>query len=61
MLLILQEFEQVSSERVVDSSDDSFFESIVGNPIHAYKMMKRFSVALNRIEKDMKDDDWASE
>ncbi len=56
----MQEFEQVSSERVVDSSDDSFFESIVGNPIHAYKMMKRFSVDLNRIEKDMKDDDWAS-
>ncbi len=42
----------------------SFFiflqDSVVGNPIHAYKMMKRFAVDLTRIEKDMKDDDWES-
>ncbi len=44
-----------------DGDDEAFLDAIVGNPIHAYKMMKRFSIDLSRIEKDMKEDDWASQ
>ena len=60
-LFDLQEFSDVLSERDSTASEGEFFEKIVGNPIHAYKMMKRFSVDLGKIEKDLKEDDWSGE
>ena len=47
------------SERDSVNNEGEFFDRIVGNPIHAYKMMKRFSVDLGKIEKDLKEDDWS--
>ena len=35
-----------------------FVNRVVGNPIHAYKMMKRFAIDWKRIEKSLEDDDW---
>ena len=49
------------SERDSVNNEGEFFDRIVGNPIHAYKMMKRFSVDLGKIEKDLKEDDWSGE
>ncbi len=49
------------SERDSVATDAEFYDRILGNPIHAYKMMKRFSVDLKRIEAEMKKDDWTSE
>ena len=38
-----------------------FVNRVVGNPIHAYKMMKRFAIDWKRIEKSLEDDDWEGE
>ena len=40
-------------------NEKEFIENIVGNPIHAYKMIKRFAVDWNKIEDDLKEDDWS--
>ena len=34
-------------------------EKIISNPIHAYKMMKRFAVDWQLIEKDLQTDEWS--
>ena len=34
-------------------------EKIITNPIHAYKMMKRFAVDWQLIEKDLQTDEWS--
>ena len=40
------------------NSDEEFDDRIVGNPIHAYKTVKRFAVDLKKIEQDLQQDDW---
>ena len=47
------------SEKRELSDENEFTDRVVGNPIHAYKMMKRFSVDWKKIENDLKEDDWA--
>ena len=49
------------SEKKEISDEQEFTDRVVGNPIHAYKMMKRFSVDWKKIENDLKEDDWAGE
>ena len=49
---------EVMSERAMVNSDDEFDERIVGNPIHAYKTVKRFAIDLKKIEQDLQQDDW---
>ena len=34
-------------------------EKIITNPIHAYKMMKRFAVDWQLIEKDLQTEEWS--
>jgi uncharacterized protein YpuA (DUF1002 family) len=46
------------SEKRENSDEQEFTDRVVGNPIHAYKMMKRFSVDWKKIENDLKEDDW---
>ena len=46
------------SEREMVNSDEEFDDRIVGNPIHAYKTVKRFAVDLKKIEQDLQQDDW---
>ena len=33
----------------------------VGNPVHAYNLMRRFTIDLPSIERDLGQDDWAGE
>ena len=47
------------AERKAVNNEKEFLDRVVGNPIHAYKMMKRFSVDWNKIEQDLKKDDWS--
>lgn len=54
----LEEVNILESERQPEESDDAFMERIAGNPIHAYKLMKRFSVDWKKIEEDLKNNDW---
>jgi hypothetical protein len=46
------------SERQLTSTDSEFLDRISGNPIHAYKMMKRFAVDWKKLEQDLTEDDW---
>ena len=39
------------NERAMVNSDDEFDERIVGNPIHAYKTVKRFAIDLKKLSK----------
>jgi hypothetical protein len=42
-----------------DGDSGELLNRIVGNPIHAYKMMKRFSIDWKKIELSLEEDDWA--
>jgi uncharacterized protein YjaZ len=44
---------------VGDGDSGELLNRIVGNPIHAYKMMKRFSIDWKKIELSLEEDDWA--
>lgn len=55
----LEEFDEVVQERRNVQSDDALMEKIISNPIHAYKMMKRFAVDWQLIEKDLQTDEWS--
>ena len=56
-----QEFNDVMSEREMVNSDEELDERIIGNPIHAYKTVKRFAIDLKKIEQDLQEDDWKGE
>ena len=43
------------NERQQAGSDSEFFDRITGNPIHAYKMIKRFAVDWKKLEADLND------
>ena len=45
-------------ERSLEKSDEDLDERIIGNPIHAYKTVKRFAIDLKKIEQDLQEDDW---
>ena len=47
-------------ERQEIKSNEDLDEKIIGNPIHAYKTVKRFAVDLKKIEQDLneQEDDW---
>ena len=47
-------------EREEVMTNEELDEKIIGNPIHAYKTVKRFAVDLKKIEQDMneQEDDW---
>ena len=55
---VFQDFTAVMSERGTASSDSEFLDRVAGNPIHAYKMMKRFAVDWKKLEADLTEDDW---
>ena len=47
-------------EREEVKNNEDLDEKIIGNPIHAYKTVKRFAVDLKKIEQDLneQEDDW---
>ena len=45
-------------ERELVKSNEELDERVIGNPIHAYKTVKRFAIDLKKIENDLQEDDW---
>ena len=57
-VLDFQEFDEVLQERRTSSSEEELAERIATNPLHAYKMMKRFNVDWKTLEQDLETHDW---
>ena len=55
----LKDYENVVKEKV-DNDDEEFIERVAGNPIHAYRLMKRLYFDWQTIENDIMNDDWKS-
>ena len=45
-------------ERELATNEEDIDERIIGNPIHAYKTVKRFAIDLKKIEQELQEDDW---
>eukprot|EP00096_Caligus_rogercresseyi_P014378 TRINITY_DN6888_c0_g1_i4.p1 TRINITY_DN6888_c0_g1~~TRINITY_DN6888_c0_g1_i4.p1 ORF type:complete len:543 (-),score=113.79 TRINITY_DN6888_c0_g1_i4:996-2501(-) len=56
---LLEVESSLSDKSESDKSDEEYFERISGNPIHAYKLVKRFSVDWKRLEPEVMEDDWS--
>lgn len=54
----MQDFSAAMNERQLAADEPEFYDRVVGNPIHAYKLMKRFAVDWKKLEQDLTDDDW---
>ena len=53
----VSEFESTLIDGGVTESDADYASRLVGNPIHAFNLMRRFSIDIPNIEKDIKEDD----
>ena len=42
------------------TSEEEFIERVAGNPIHAYRLMKRLYFDWQTVEKEIKTDNWRS-
>jgi hypothetical protein len=42
------------------ASEEEFLERVAGNPIHAYRLMKRLYFDWQTVEKEIKTDNWRS-
>lgn len=54
----LKDYESVVEEKA--TSEDEFIERVAGNPIHAYRLMKRLYYDWQTIENEIKNDEWRS-
>ena len=54
----MSEFESILLDGVVKESDADFTSRLVGNPVHAFNLIRRFSIDIPNIEKDIREDDW---
>ena len=54
----VSEFESTLLDGAVTESDADFTSRLVGNPVHAFNLIRRFSIDIPNIEKDIKEDDW---
>lgn len=52
----LKEYESIVDEEA--KNEDEFQQRVAGNPIHAYRLMKRLTVDWKNIENILKTDDW---
>ena len=48
----------METRRESDEASQEYIDRLVGNPVHAFKLMRRFTVDIPNIEKDLKKDDW---
>lgn len=56
----VSEYEAVLKDSSQTETREEFTERLVGNPIHAYNLIRRFSIDMENIEKDLRDDDWTA-
>ena len=54
----VRDFEGTLLEERSEETSQEYIERIVGNPVHAFQLMRRFTVDIPNIEKDLKKDDW---
>ncbi|EFX74258.1 hypothetical protein DAPPUDRAFT_22132, partial [Daphnia pulex] len=54
----LEDYQSVVEEKA--SSEEEFIERVAGNPIHAYRLMKRLYFDWQTVEKEIKADNWRS-
>lgn len=54
----LKDYESVVEEKA--DSEEDFIERVAGNPIHAYRLMKRLYFDWQTVEKEIKTDEWRS-
>ena len=40
-------------------TESEYMDRIVGNPVHAFNLIRRFTIDIPNIEKDLRGDDWA--
>lgn len=57
----LKDHQSVMEEEAAD--EEEFLERVVGNPIHAYRLMKRLVVDLDRVEYQLSntEEEWKGE
>jgi len=56
----VSEFEGVLEDSTGVTSREELTQRLVGNPIHAYNLIRRFAIDIEIIEKDIAEDDWAA-
>ena len=39
-------------------TETEYMDRIVGNPVHAFNLIRRFTIDIPNIEKDLRGDDW---
>ena len=54
----IRDFEGTLSDDGSEESDQQYVDRLVGNPIHAFNLMRRFTVDIPSLEKDLREDDW---
>ncbi len=54
----LEDYQSVVEEKA--ASEEEFIERVAGNPIHAYRLMKRLYFDWQTVEKEIKADNWRS-
>jgi len=54
----LKDYESVVEEKA--NNEEEFMERVAGNPIHAYRLMKRLYFDWQTIENEIKSDEWKS-
>lgn len=57
-LRYLKDYESVVEEKA--TNEEEFIERVAGNPIHAYRLMKRLYFDWQTVEKEIKTDEWRS-
>ena len=58
LIRYLHDYQSVLEETA--ASEDEFAERVAGNPIHAYRLMKRLYYDWQNVEKEIRNDEWRS-
>ena len=57
----VSDFESTLIDGATKESEADYTSRLVGNPIHAFNLIRRFSIDIPNIEKDIREDDWKGE
>ena len=57
-LRYIRDFEGTLLDDSSNESEQEYVDRLVGNPIHAFNLMRRFTVDIPSLEKDLREDDW---
>ena len=54
----IHDFEGTLLDSSQNETDQQYIDRLVGNPIHAFNLIRRFTVDIPSLEQDLKEDDW---